>query len=163
MTQAARFGRVSGFALCLGAILLAGGCSGGKGVVNGKVLYKGKPIPGGSVSFTSDKGDKEGVWSSPIEEDGSYTIRGVPAGTAKITVETDSFRPALASVGAQRGGGGVSAQFMKENLEKMNPQMADPERAKRYVPIPAQYRDATKSNLTYEVKSGKQEHDIDLK
>lgn len=52
---------------------------------------------------------------------------------------------------------------MKQMMEKMNSPLADPERAKRYVPIPPQYGDPDKTKLSYEVKSGKQEHDIDLK
>jgi hypothetical protein len=52
---------------------------------------------------------------------------------------------------------------MKKYMQEKNPELADPQRAKRYVAIPAQYGDPSKSNLTYEVKSGKQEHDIDLK
>jgi hypothetical protein len=159
MTQAVRLGRVLAAGFCLCGILLAEGCGSGKGIVSGKVLYQGKPVPGGTVSFNSDKG---GVFFSPIEEDGSYTIRGIPTGPAKIAVETESFRPPL-SAPLQRGGGSVSPEFLKQNLEKMNPQMADPQRAKRYVPIPQQYRDPDKSNLTYEVKSGKQQHDLDLK
>lgn len=158
MTRAARFRRVLAAAFCLCGILLAEGCGGGKGVVSGKVLYKGKPVLGGSVSFIPQAG---GAMSSPIEEDGSYTIRNIPTGTAKITVETESFRPPLVNVPA--GGGGVSPDFMKKNLEKMNPQMADPQRAKRYVKIPAEYSNPDTSTLTYAVKSGKQEHDIDLK
>jgi hypothetical protein len=56
----------------------------------------------------------------------------------------------------------ADAKFMKQSLEKMNPKMADPERAKRYVPLPARYRNPDLSKLTYEVKRGKQEYDIDL-
>jgi hypothetical protein len=41
--------------------------------------------------------------------------------------------------------------------------LANADRAKRYVRIPPQYSDFRKSNLTYVVKSGRQEHDIDLK
>jgi hypothetical protein len=106
---------------------------------------------------------------SPIEEDGSYTIRNIAAGKVKITVETDSARPPLDKADkAAKGpkgprGGRVSQDFLKQNLEKMNPQMADPERAKRYVQIPPNYREPDKTNLSYEVKGGKQEHDIDLK
>lgn len=153
MHQTARFGRVVAVCLYLCGILAAAGCSSGKGVVSGKVLYQAKPVRGGTVAFVPAGG---GVMSSPIEEDGSYTIRDVPPGKAKITVETDSFRP-IAVPGGPRGG---SPEFMKKMME---PQTADPQRAKRYVRIPAQYSDPDKSKLTCVVKSGKQEHDIELK
>jgi hypothetical protein len=155
MTYAARLRRVLAAAFCLCGILLAVGCS-GKGVVSGKVQYKGKPVLGGSVSLIPATG---GAMSSPIEEDGSYTIRDVPPGTAKITVETESFRPPV----PPRGVPGVSSEYMKKSLEQMNPGMNDPQRAKRYVQIPAEYSDPDKSNLTCTVKGGKQEHNIDLK
>jgi len=163
MNHAARFGRVAVGCLCLCGILTAAGC-GGKGVVSGKVLYQGQPLRGGSVAFVPEGG---GVMSSPIEEDGSYTIRNVPAGTVKITVETDSIRPASAMKG---GPGGAAPPEMMKNTSsdpakkfasEQEALMAD--RAKRYVRIPPQYGDASKSNLTYVVKSGKQEHNIELK
>jgi hypothetical protein len=139
--------------LCVWGILLAVGCSGSKGVVSGKVLYQGKPIRGGTVSFILEKG---GVMFCPIEEDGSYTIRNVPPGPVKITVETQSFRPLVVPAGPRSG----PPELMKKMME---PQTNDPERAKRYVPIPIHYSDPSKSNLTYTVQSGAQIHDIDLK
>jgi hypothetical protein len=156
MKQAARLVRIGTGCLCLCGMLLAAGCAGGKGVVSGKVSYQGKPVRAGTVSFVPQGG---GVMSSPIEEDGSYTIRNVPVGTVKITVETESARPPA----LQSGRGGEAPEFMRKYVKEKNPELASPERAKRFVPIPKQYSDADKSNLTYEVKSGKQEHDIDLK
>lgn len=156
MAQAARFGRVLAAGFCLCGLLLVEGCGGGKGTVSGKVSYQGKPVRGGNVAFIPEAGSPV---NSPIEADGTYTIRKIPPGNVKITVETDSFRPPLEKAVA-RGG---DAKFLKQNLEKMNPQMADPERAKRYVRIPPQYRDPRQTNLSYEVKSGEQEYNIDLK
>jgi hypothetical protein len=157
MRQTARSWRVLIGGLCLCGTLLAAGCGGGKGSVTGKVLYKGQPVRGGNVSFVPEGGG--GVMSSPIEEDGGYTIRNVPAGTVKITVETESFRPSTMQGGPEGG----APEFMKKYVQKKNPELADPQRAKRYVPIPAQYSDVSQSNLTFVVKRGNQEHDIDLK
>ncbi len=154
MNQSAQFGRVVAAACGLCGILLAAGC-GSKGVVSGKVLYQGKPVRGGSVSFILEGG---GTMFSPIEEDGSYTIPNVPPGTVKITVETESFRPTV----MQRDASGGAPEFMKKYIQEKEPQLLE-QRAKRYVKIPPQYSDPDKSNLTYVVKSGKQEHDIDLK
>jgi hypothetical protein len=153
MAQAARFGRVVAAGFCLCGLLLVEGCGGGKGTVSGKVTYQGKPVRGGTVSFIPEAGSPA---MSPIEEDGSYTVRNVLPGKVKITVNTESFRP-------QKAPPGVPPKFAKEMMEKMNPDFADPERAKRYVPIPAQYRDLDKTSLSYEVKSGAQEYNIDLK
>jgi hypothetical protein len=136
------------------AILLTAGC-GGKGAVSGKVLYQGKPVPAGTVSFILEGG---GVMSSPIEEDGSYAIQNVPPGQLKITVETESARPPSGQ--GERGGKGAP-DFMMKFIKEKDPKVA--ERGKRYMRIPEQYSDPGHSNLAYEVKSGKQEHDIDLK
>jgi hypothetical protein len=154
MIQAARWGRVLAAAFCLCGILLVQGCSGGMGTVSGKVTFLGKPVRGGTVSFIPEAGS---VVIAQIEEDGSYTVRNVTPGKAKITVDTSSFRPQ-----AQKAPPGVSPQFAKEMMEKMNPDFADAGRAKRYVAIPPQYTDPDQTKLSYEVKSGKQQHDIDM-
>jgi hypothetical protein len=151
MIQAARLWRGLVGGLCLFGALLAAGCGGGKGTVTGKVFYKGEPVRGGNVSFVPEGG---GAVNSAIEEDGSYTVRNVPPGTVKITVENNSFRPAAMQEGPA---------FMQKYMKEKKPEMADPDRAKRYVPIPPKYGDASQSDLTYVVKSGKQEHDIELK
>ena len=96
--------------------------------------------------------------SSPIEEEGSYTIQKVPPGSVKITVETDSIRPSV----MQGDASGGAPEFMKKYIQEKEPQVVE-QRTKRYVKIPQQYSDPDKSNLTYMVKSGKQEHDIDWK
>jgi len=65
-------------------VLLAVGCGSRTGDVSGKVLYKGKPLSGGSVTFFHSKGAS----SSRIDNDGSYTVFKVPVGEAKITVQS---------------------------------------------------------------------------
>jgi hypothetical protein len=155
--------RCFGWILCLCAFLLTAGC-GGKGAVSGKVLYQGKPVRAGTVSFVLEGG---GVVSSLIGEDGSYTIQNVPPGTVKITVETASARPLFVQDSGQERRGQKKApdseapEFMMKYSKEKDSRVA--ERGQRYVPIPEQYSDPAKSNLTYVVKSGKQEHDIDLK
>jgi hypothetical protein len=192
MTRAARLRRVVAKGLCLCGILLVAGC-GGNGVVSGKVLYQGKAVRGGMVSFIPEGG---GVMSSPIEEDGSYTVRGVPPGAVKIIVETDSVRPRSAVQGGSKQGGakgqppkmtqdkmkkfgegGAKSQPPKMKQDKMK-QFGEAEEAKviqkrlaaeeaekerRYVQIPPQYSDPAKTDLSYVVTRGKQQHDIDLK
>ncbi len=145
--------RCCGLILCVCVILLTAGC-GSKGAVSGKVLYQGKPVSAGTVSFVLEGG---GVLSSPIREDGTYTIQNVPPGEVKITVETTSARPPS----VQERPGQKAPEFMMKYVKEKDSKLA--ERAKRYVPIPEQYSDPAKSNLTYVVKSGKQEHDIDMK
>jgi hypothetical protein len=126
-----RFGRIAAGGLFLCGILVAAGCGGQKGEVSGKVSYQGQPVRGGMVSFIPEAG---GLKTSAIEEDGSYTVRDVPLGPVKITVETDSFRPPVMPQGGP-GSGGPPESVMKYMKEK-NATRDDPKRAKRYVRIP---------------------------
>ncbi len=86
-------------------------------------------------------------------QDGTYKISKVPVGPAKITVDTSSLRPV-----PQKSLPGPYANAPKEALPK--DLQGDPE---HYVPIPDHYADPDKSGLTLDVKSGKNNHDIDLK
>jgi hypothetical protein len=148
------FGKVSarlrllrpGFVLALA--LLTVGCS-SKGTVSGKVIYKGKPLAGGMVTFVPEGGGA--AVTAPIQEDGSYTIAKIPPGPVKIAVflpkpevKTKSKLPADvpeegAKMFASREGAGRSGQG--------DPKLGDP----------------NQSGLTYTVISGAQNHDIEIK
>jgi len=155
--------RQNSFVLVL-CLLLTTGCS-SKGTVTGKVSYQGQTLKGGTVVFVPEGGG--GVFRSTIAEDGAYTVAKVPPGLAKITVETKSLKPISIPGGANKGAikSTLPPDIMKDappgtDLEKMF-DFEGP--AKKYVPIPDKYSDPDKSGLTYTVKSGKQEHNIDLK
>src|SRR5262249_39142554 len=62
------------------------GCARGKGSITGKVSLNGNPVATGLISFHSEVGNRE-VFNAPIR-DGSYTIEGVPEGSATITVRS---------------------------------------------------------------------------
>jgi hypothetical protein len=65
--------------------LLLPGCGAGAGDVSGVVKFQGKPLEGGTITFYDEY---NGVRTSDIKEDGSYTVSKVATGTAKITVVT---------------------------------------------------------------------------
>jgi hypothetical protein len=150
-------------------LLLAAGCS-GPGTVSGKVSYKGKALPGGTVLFIHEQ---KGSFSCKIQGDGSYSIADVPAGTVRIAVtppwsasDTHGGRVALAKAG--KG-------FTQEQLEKMKQSMpgVDEKDLKNMMGIreaqerpseliPPQYGDPDKSGLRYTVKSGSHTFDITL-
>jgi hypothetical protein len=132
-------------------LLLSGCGSSSLATVSGKVSYKGQPLKGGVVSIFPEKGG--GAQRASIEADGTYKISKVPVGPAKITVDTSSLRPV-----PQKSLPGPYANAPKEALPK--DLQGDPE---HYVPIPDHYADPDKSGLTLDVKSGKNNHDIDLK
>src|SRR5262245_28811872 len=83
-------------------VLSLPGCGKGTGEIQGKVTYQGKVVASGSVMVIgSDQLPKYG----PIQPDGSYHVKDVPAGEAKLTVTSpnpDAQRMAEAS---GRGGG----------------------------------------------------------
>ncbi|MGH7174666.1 MAG: hypothetical protein ACRELF_05725 [Gemmataceae bacterium] len=121
--------------------LAAGGCGKSSGTVSGKVSYQGKPLPGGYVNFMSEsaKGDMK---ISPIKEDGSYSVSGLPVGSVKISVQGLAKRR-LADLPGQGG--------------------KDEKSQQKEVYVPPQYGNTETSGLTYDVKPGPQPHDIDLK
>jgi hypothetical protein len=57
--------------------------------VDGKVTYKGVPLPGGTVTFHAAGGKSV---SASIDTDGTYTAKGVPFGAATVTIETESVQ-----------------------------------------------------------------------
>jgi len=141
-------------------LLLSAGCS-SKGAVTGKVLYQGKPLPGGTVTFFCGS---KGTFTSPIKEDGSYNVDKVPAGDVKIGVETQSLN-------RNRGAIPKMPDGYKEKFKSMIPQDVDAGEVMpgfasspgKYVSIPEHYSDPEKSGLTYTVTGGQQPHDIELK
>jgi hypothetical protein len=119
------------------------GC-GGHGDVSGKVTYKGKPLVFGTVQFEgSDKVVKQGN----IERDGTYFVSDVAAGEVKAAV--NSLNP-------------NSSDFQPLEREGRPPRKPRPE-VKGWFPIPGEYQDLSKPKLTFKVKSGENNIDIDLK
>jgi hypothetical protein len=103
-------------------------------VVEGKVTYKGKPLPAGTIAFHPAKGKPV---KAVIKEDGSYTAKDVPVGQVRVTIETESVKKAAKK---------------KDKVEK----------APKYVAIPLKYGDPKTTPLVVEVKAGRQIADIQL-
>jgi hypothetical protein len=136
--------------LALSATVTTFGC-GNNATITGTVKYKGNPLKGGNVSFIHSDGTTVG---SPIAEDGTYTITKMRAGDVKITVETSTLKP--------RGGRQGGASQVPAGKEAPGGYMGAGDGGKNYVEIPTKYETPETSGLTYTVKSGKQEHPIDL-
>jgi hypothetical protein len=113
--------------------------------VSGTVNFKGKPLPGGQVTFVAVKGGFAN--SGQIEESGEYKVTS-PVGEVKIGVDNREFEK--------------QAKKAKEQILK-RPGAGDPVKHKgKYVAIPNKYYEADKSGLTYTVQKGAQKHDINL-
>jgi len=95
-------------ALPVGVICLClVGCGAGSGDVTGTVTYNGEHLKGGTVTFASTTGGPS--FTSPINEDGTYTLRGVAGGDYKVCVETESLKPHTATGGPSMGRGSGSS------------------------------------------------------
>jgi hypothetical protein len=111
------------------------------GQVTGKVLYKDKPLPSGTVLFVGPDGRRRGF--SPIGPDGTYHIEKVPVGPVKIAVVSEPrVPPGLMNA----PGPGPPSDPPKND----------------YVPIPTRYKDAEQSGLAYTVEAGRQTHNLAL-
>jgi hypothetical protein len=133
-------------ALC---VLLAVGCDAPTNTpssVSGKVTYNGKPLPGGTIRFTFKEG---GAYSGVIEPDGSYTANQLPAGDAKVSVETDSLKTGSADPKTYQGGRGGSQMMspVPSGRSSVGPKG-------EYTKIPEKYKDPDKSGFTVTVGKG---------
>lgn len=143
--------RVGSCCLSLGLLAVMAGCtknphSTQHAEVSGKVLYEGKPLPGGQVNFVSLK---DGFASKgTIDENGNYTIEA-PVGEVAIGVDNSMLA-------VQRGA----------PKQMMHPKRPDSEEEApikgRYVNIPLSYADPQESGLKYTVTPGPQTHNIEL-
>ena len=95
--------RLSLLIVLAGTVLLAG-CSRPVGSVSGKVSYLTKPLKGGSVTFISTEGRPSA--STTINEDGTYTVSNLQAGSYKICVDTSLLKPSADAGGYPAGAKG---------------------------------------------------------
>jgi len=126
------------------------GCGGGGkrtggGVVEGKVTYKGQPVPSGTVRFFSLGADSDAT-SVPIGADGTYHASGVPLGKVSITVETPPPGP-------------TAEQAEKNPFMKRKGFHGSTEKT---VTIPGKYGRSATSGLSLTVAEGQQPFDIVL-
>ncbi len=138
------------------AVLLLGCARGGKRIeqaeVSGKVLYQGKPLPGGNVKFVNNSGYIGICVIDPA--DGSYKLEA-PVGEVKIAVDNRM----LNTGGRQRPPVDLSAA-KRERPDR--PGGGGQVITGTFVPLPSHYSDPERSGLKYTVKQGQQTHDIEL-
>jgi hypothetical protein len=137
--------------LSLGLLTVMAGCGEPRSAehadVSGKVLFQGKPLPGGEVSFVAVNGGFGSI--GIIDENGNYQIKA-PVGEVTIGV----MNRMLASRGAKAS---RLLQKTQEGGAKQRQRLKG-----QYVKIPSQYEDPATSGLKYTVKRGPQTHDIEL-
>lgn len=145
--------------LLLGCLL--SGCSysalGPQGQITGKVTYKGKPLPGGQVTFLTSKGF---TFNSVIDPEGNYKL-SVPVGEVRIALDNrmllKSNEPPKPDL---RHPPGITPPPHAKQDD--NDKSSVPTITGTYVPLPAKYNSPDTSGLAYTVKSGSQNFDIEL-
>lgn len=123
-------------------VLIAVGCQ-RQGDVTGKVLYKSKPLVFGTVFIEGSDGN---AGQGNIAQDGSFTVRGIATGTAKVAVNSPNPK-------------GIALIPPKDPAKKQEPY---PDIA-GWFEIPNQFGSVDTSGLTYKIKGGLNEIDIELK
>lgn len=130
-------------ALVLAAMCLALGCGGGPKFcdVKGKVVYDGKPLPGGTIQITDDM-DTQMV-ATDLNIDGEFKVGRAPAGPVRVVVRTESVRTLLDPR--------IAKQLQAKGVAAVAP---DPkEKGNKYVPIPAKYADRGSTDLRYDLRA----------
>lgn len=150
--------RLSCFGLWFGMLTLLAGCDKNPRTtkfveVSGKVMFQGKPLPGGRITFVAVKGGFAST--ETIDESGHYQIKA-PIGEVKISVDNTMLK---SQGGGKRGGG--PPKGMKHPRPPDSKSEEKPIKG-QWVQIPRQYADADKSGLTYTVGPDPQTHDIEL-
>jgi hypothetical protein len=133
--------------LIAASVFAVAGCNGSTADVKGKVTFNGKPVVYGTVVLVGADGLAR---SGAIQPDGSYRVKDVPVGTARVAVT--SPRPpgsAPAKKAIERG-----ADVTDDKPQPEPPPPAPPEVIQNWISLPEKYGDPSKSEVTVTVKSG---------
>jgi hypothetical protein len=148
--------------LVLGAalVLLAAfsGCGPGRARVHGVIRYQGKPLKGGTIIFLA--ADNQ-AYPAPIAQDGSYQIAAVPCGPVRVAIQPAASRvpPRPQSDGKDDDAFARKAMAADDAAKRASKRpAAGPGEA-----LPAQYADAGKSGLSFELRSADHDYSPDLK
>jgi hypothetical protein len=127
--------RTGSFSLAVASLVLVAGC-GGPGTLTGKVTFKGQPMTAGLVTVYDSSSAAQ---SGQIHSDGTYLVGNITPGPVKIGVKTVKARGSI-----------------------MHPEdVKDPYGP--YVQIPRKYADPNSSGFKTDIKTGKQEYQIEVK
>jgi hypothetical protein len=141
------------------------GCGGIKyGEVTGKVVYKGKPLPGGTIHFWPEGAGAPA--GATLEEDGSYKAV-VPVGEVAVSIETESLATKPSPIPGMWGKGRRPTGIPPEALEQIKAQMQEQIKAQegqrsKYVKIDGKYGKPKTSGIKTDIHTGTQEVNIEL-
>jgi hypothetical protein len=141
------------------AALASVGYGSSKGKLSGTVIYQGKPVRIGTITFLNDA--KEALASSSITN-GEYAMTNVPVGPVKIIVSITQnparpLRPPKAFEATMSDGA------KKANLEARQIALREMGSRPPASPLPPKSIGTDEPDLTYTVQPGSQTHNIELK
>jgi hypothetical protein len=139
--------------------------------VTGSITFNGKPLQAGRVTFIG----KNGKASDPgTITEGRYEVLNAPTGECKIKVDTSYLAQMQMFPGMPGNPGMPSPPNMSNEASRLSPEkqagmrknedMAKVQQkfAEAFVEIPPDYADEEKTPLTFTVKSGSNNFDIEL-
>ena len=145
-------------------IALVEGCGAGQGDIHGQVKYQGKVVSRGSVVMVG--GDRRPLVGR-IESDGTYSLKGVPAGLVRIGVLSPSPGAAANSLRRapqnRKGPADLKAKFGSQVAHGEEPGTAANAARGKWFPLPSEYEDPDTSGLTTEIRRGDNTFDIELR
>lgn len=121
------------------------------GVVTGKVTFRGKPVYTGAVIIVG----KDGIAAAgPIETDGTYVVQKAPVGDVAVGVISKDpvYLHQMTMLRSTRTPVPASALRASTGFER-----------KKWFPIPKEYEEPVHSGLSFSVKKGNNQFDIELK
>jgi hypothetical protein len=126
------------------------GCGTNGATVTGKVTYRDRLVTSGEVMFITQDGKASA--HTPVQPDGTYKAENVPLGRLKVSLQ-NPLPLHYQQVQKKPKGTAEENSELQEAAKK----------AALYVPTPPKYADPDQSGLTAEVKSGKNEYNLELK
>jgi hypothetical protein len=166
-------GRLLGRLGALVPLLVAIGCSAGTGKVSGQVTYKGKPVPGGLITFRPADSRQNAV-TAELDAEGKYSIL-LPAGEVAVLIDNRELEPQPSwgpvapppglpvDLARKLGGKAKAPDGPAPEVDESKTADAPPtRRSGRYVKIPDKYYEAETSGLMFTVKGKDQTQNFDL-
>jgi hypothetical protein len=145
-----RLAEVSQVVLAVGLVITPIACSSQRptGEVQGRVTYKGVPLPEGIVLFLAED-RRQDIGS--IRQDGTYVVEQAPVGPNKVSVQTSPPSPPLGPA------------LLRANEPEKKGLPTGYKSPVKSITIPARYANTDTSGLTFTVQEGSNRYDIELK
>ncbi len=144
------------------------GCAPKTAKVSGTVLYNGKPLPGGRLTFRPADPSRNSVMAE-LDEQGNYSTE-LPIGEVQVCIDNRELEPinTAPSTILPEGLSPEIKQKLKGDTKAGNASSGPPPNAPdklpgKYVPIPEKYYTVEQSGLQFTVRGGEQKQDIELK